>query len=81
MVGIIELFSEVARLVSYSFRLFGNIFAGEGMILVIQHFVPIVLPVPIMAFEVFVGFMQAAIFAILTLFFVKIAITEQAHWI
>lgn len=78
MVGIIELFSEVARLVSYSFRLFGNIFAGEVMILVIQHFVPMVLPVPIMLFEVFVGFIQAAIFALLTLFFVKIAITE-AH--
>lgn len=78
MVGIIELFSEVARLVSYSFRLFGNIFAGEVMILVLQHFVPLVLPVPIMLFEVFVGFIQAAIFALLTLFFVKIAITE-AH--
>ncbi|MGB2580475.1 MAG: FoF1 ATP synthase subunit a [Minisyncoccia bacterium] len=78
MVGIIELFSEIARLVSYSFRLFGNIFAGEVMILVIQHFVPMVLPVPIMLFEVFVGFIQAAIFALLTLFFVKIAITE-AH--
>lgn len=78
MVGIIELFSEVARLVSFSFRLFGNIFAGEVMILVIQHFVPMVLPVPIMLFEVFVGFIQAAIFALLTLFFVKIAITE-AH--
>lgn len=78
MVGIIELFSEVARLVSYSFRLFGNIFAGEVMILVLQHFVPVVLPVPIMLFEVFVGFIQAAIFALLTLFFVKIAITE-AH--
>ncbi|MFZ2303243.1 MAG: FoF1 ATP synthase subunit a [Minisyncoccia bacterium] len=78
-VGIIELFSELARLVSFSFRLFGNIFAGEVVILVIQHFVPMVLPVPIMAFEVFVGFMQAAIFALLTLFFVKIAITEQAH--
>lgn len=77
MVGIIELFSEVARLVSYSFRLFGNIFAGEVMILVIQHFVPMVLPVPIMLFEVFVGFIQAAIFALLTLFFVKIAITEE----
>ena len=76
MVGIIELFSEVARLISFSFRLFGNIFAGEVMILVIQHFVPMVLPVPIMAFEVFVGFMQAAIFALLTLFFVKIAVTE-----
>jgi F-type H+-transporting ATPase subunit a len=78
MVGIIELFSEVARLVSYSFRLFGNIFAGEVMILVIQHFVPMVLPVPIMLFEVFVGFIQAAIFALLTLFFVKIAVTP-AH--
>lgn len=78
MVGIIELFSEVARLVSYSFRLFGNIFAGEVMILVIQHFVPMVLPVPVMLFEVFVGFIQAAIFALLTLFFVKIAITP-AH--
>lgn len=78
LVGIIELFSEVARLVSYSFRLFGNIFAGEVMILVIQHFVPMVLPVPIMAFEVFVGFMQAAIFSLLTLFFVKMAVTE-AH--
>lgn len=78
LVGIIELFSEVARLISFSFRLFGNIFAGEVMILVIQHFVPMVLPVPIMAFEVFVGFMQAGIFALLTLFFVKIAVTE-AH--
>lgn len=78
MVGIIELFSEVARLVSYSFRLFGNIFAGEVMIVVIQYFVPMVLPVPIMLFEVFVGFIQAAIFALLTLFFVKMAITE-AH--
>lgn len=78
MVGIIEFFSEIARLVSFSFRLFGNIFAGEVMILVIQHFVPLVLPVPIMAFEVFVGFMQAAIFSLLTLFFVKIAVTE-AH--
>ena len=77
LVGIIELFSEVARLVSYSFRLFGNIFAGEVMILVIQHFVPVVLPVPIMAFEVFVGFMQAAIFALLTLFFVKLAVTKH----
>lgn len=76
LVGIVELFSEIARLISFSFRLFGNIFAGEVMILVIQHFVPMVLPVPIMAFEVFVGFMQAAIFALLTLFFVKIAVTE-----
>lgn len=77
-VGIIEIFSELARLISFSFRLFGNIFAGEVIILVIQHFVPMVLPVPLMTFEIFVGFVQAAIFALLTLFFVKIAVVE-AH--
>lgn len=79
VVGIMELFSEVSRLISFSFRLFGNIFAGEVLILVIQHFVPMVLPVPIMAFEMFIGFMQAAIFALLTLFFIKIAVTKDAH--
>jgi F-type H+-transporting ATPase subunit a len=80
VVGVIELFSEVARLISFSFRLFGNIFAGEVMILVASFFLAYLLPVPIMAFEVFVGFIQAAIFALLTLFFAKIA-TEmhEAH--
>ncbi|PIT92511.1 MAG: ATP synthase F0 subunit A [Candidatus Harrisonbacteria bacterium CG10_big_fil_rev_8_21_14_0_10_42_17] len=75
-IGIIELFSEMARLVSFSFRLFGNIFAGEVLILVVAFFVPYLLPVPLMLFEVFVGFIQAAIFALLTLFFIKIAIAE-----
>jgi len=76
-IGIIEFFSEIARLVSFSFRLFGNIFAGEVMIVVITFFVPFIVPVPFMLFEIFVGFMQAAIFALLTLFFIKIAITES----
>lgn len=75
-IGIIELFSEMARLISFSFRLFGNIFAGEVLILVVISFVPILLPVPLMLFEVFIGFIQAAIFSLLTLFFIKIAITE-----
>lgn len=75
-VGIIEFFSELARLVSFSFRLFGNIFAGEVLILVVSFYVPYILPVPFMLFEVFVGFIQAAIFSLLTLFFIKIAITE-----
>ncbi len=76
VVGIIELISEVARLISFSFRLFGNIFAGKVLILVVMFFVPFIVPVPLMLFEVFVGFIQAAIFALLTLFFIKIAITE-----
>lgn len=78
-VGLIEFVSEFIRLISFSFRLFGNIFAGEVLITVISFFVPYVAPVPFMAFEVFVGFMQATIFSLLTLFFLKLAITEPEH--
>lgn len=77
-VGIIELISEFVRLVSFSFRLFGNMFAGKTLILVAMFFVPYLLPVPLMLYEVFVGFIQASIFALLTLFFIKLAVSE-AH--
>ena len=79
IIGLIELISELARLVAFSFRLFGNILAGEVLILVIKYFVPYLLPVPLLAFEFFVGFVQAAIFALLTLYFVKLAIMEPEH--
>lgn len=75
-VGIIELISEIARLVTFSFRLFGNMFAGKVLILIATFFVPLLVPVPLMAYEVFVGFIQAVVFALLTLFFIKIAVTE-----
>ncbi len=74
MVGMIELISELVRLISFSFRLFGNIFAGKVLMLVIMLFVPYLLPVPFLIFETLVGFIQAAIFALLTLFFTKIAV-------
>ena len=76
VVGIIEIISNLGRLISFSFRLFGNIFAGEVMILVASFFLPYVLPVPLMAFEMFVGLIQAVVFAMLTLFFIKLAIAE-----
>lgn len=76
IVGVLELIGNLARLVSFSFRLFGAIFAGEVLLLVIGTFVPLLVPVPLMAFEVFIGLLQAAIFAILTLAFIKIAIEE-----
>lgn len=77
VIGIIELLSEVARLISFSFRLFGNIFAGKTLLLVVMFLAtPYVLPVPLIAYELFVSFIQAFIFAILTLFFIKIAIEE-----
>lgn len=80
LIGIIELFSELARLISFSFRLFGNIFAGKTLILIAMFFVPFILPVPLLAFEIFVGFIQAFIFAVLTLFFIKLAIADaHAH--
>ena len=79
VIGIIELISELSRLIAFSFRLFGNIFAGMVLILVAKYFVPYFLPVPLMAFELFVGFIQAAIFALLTLYFVKLAVSEPEH--
>ncbi len=81
VVGLIELMSNLGRLISFSFRLFGNIFAGEVMVLVATFFLPYVLPAPLMAFEMFVGLVQALVFAMLTLFFIKLAIMEphKAH--
>ncbi len=76
VVGIIELLSNVGRLISFSFRLFGNVFAGEVMIAVAVFFVAWLLPVPLIAFEVFVGFIQAVVFSMLTLFFIKLSIME-----
>ncbi|MBP7741190.1 MAG: F0F1 ATP synthase subunit A [Candidatus Pacebacteria bacterium] len=83
VVGIIELLSNIGRLISFSFRLFGNVFAGEVMIAVAIFFVAYLVPVPLMAFEVFVGFIQAVVFSMLTLFFIKLSIMEphgdEAH--
>lgn len=76
IVGIIELVSEVSRLVSFSFRLFGNIFAGEVLLAVAAYFVPYVVPSFLMSFELFVGIVQGAVFALLTLFFLKLAMTN-----
>ena len=80
-VGLIELISNLGRLVSFSFRLFGNIFAGEVMVLVASYFLPYVLPAPLMGFEMFIGLIQALVFAMLTLFFIKLAIVapDEAH--
>lgn len=76
VVGLIELVSEVARLITFSFRLFGNIFAGKVLILVALFFLPYLLPVPLLVYEVAVAIIQGAVFALLTLFFIKIAVTE-----
>lgn len=74
--GILELIAELAKFISFSFRLFGNIFAGEVLLVVIAFLLPFIAPLPFMLLELFVGFVQALIFAMLTLVFLKIAVSE-----
>jgi F-type H+-transporting ATPase subunit a len=78
-VGILETVSEFAKVISFSFRLFGNIFAGEVMLLVLASLVPLVLTLPFLGLEVFVGLIQAFIFYILTLAFFTIATISHGH--
>lgn len=78
-VGILEFMSEFARMVSFAFRLFGNVFAGEVLLTIVAFLVPYVAPLPFLFLEVFVGFIQAFVFAMLALVFVAIAIAEHDH--
>lgn len=72
-VGILELISEFAKVISFSFRLFGNIFAGEVLLTVILFLVPYFVPVPFLFLEIFVGLIQALVFSMLALVFAKMA--------
>lgn len=76
-IGILELVSEIAKMISFSFRLFGNIFAGEVLLVIISYLLPYGAPLPFMFLELFVGLIQAVVFATLTLVFVKIATAEH----
>lgn len=79
-VGILELVSEFAKIVSFSFRLFGNVFAGEVLLLITAFLVPYVVPVPFLLLEIFVGFIQAFVFTMLTLVFIAISTSaSEAH--
>jgi F-type H+-transporting ATPase subunit a len=77
-VGLLEIISELAKVLSLSFRLFGNIFAGEILITVMSSLVAFIVPTPFMFLEVLVGLIQAGVFAILTLVYLSIA-TTQPH--
>jgi len=71
ILGLFETISESVKIISFSFRLFGNIFAGEVLLLVIAFLAPYIIPLPFMILEVFVGIIQAFIFSVLTLTFIK----------
>ncbi len=78
-VGVLETVSEFAKIISFTFRLFGNIFAGEVMLLVLASLVPLMLTLPFLGLEVFIGLIQAFIFYILTLAFFSMATISHDH--
>lgn len=76
-VGILEFISEIAKMISFAFRLFGNVFAGEVLLVITAFLVPYFVPVPFLALEIFVGFVQALVFAMLTMVFISIAVAHH----
>jgi F-type H+-transporting ATPase subunit a len=76
-VGLLEIISEIAKVLSFSFRLFGNIFAGSVLLLVIGSLVPVFVPSAIYLLEFFVGGIQAIVFGMLTMVFMSQA--TQGH--
>ncbi len=79
-VGILELILELAKIMSFAFRLFGNVFAGEVLLAVILFLVPVIAPMPFYGLEIFVGFIQALVFSMLSLVFFNMAtISHDEH--
>jgi len=83
LVGLLELLSEFVKIIAYTFRLFGNIFAGEVTVFILTFFVPLILALPMLMFEVFVAFIQAFVFFILSVAFYTLAVQphggEEGH--
>ena len=78
-VGILEIVSEFSKIISFSFRLFGNIFAGEVILIIITFLIPFFVSFPFLVLEVFVGFIQGFVFAMLTAVFISLATTRAHH--
>ncbi|MEI8130048.1 MAG: F0F1 ATP synthase subunit A [bacterium] len=79
-VGLIEIVGEIAKIASLSFRLFGNVFAGEVLLASMGALFAYGLPIPFLFLEVLVGFIQALIFSMLTLVYFTIAAEDHdAH--
>jgi F-type H+-transporting ATPase subunit a len=78
-VGILELIGEFAKIASLSFRLFGNVFAGEVLLAAMATIFAYILPLPFMFLEIFVGLIQALIFSMLTLVYFTIASSDHSE--
>jgi F-type H+-transporting ATPase subunit a len=75
VVGLVEIISEISRIVSLSFRLFGNIFAGGVLLIVMTFLVGLFLPIIFYFLEIFVGLIQAYVFSTLTLIYAGQAVS------
>jgi len=78
-VGILEAVSEVSRILSFAFRLFGNIFAGEVVLATMAFLITFLVPVPFYVLELLVGAVQALVFAMLALVFFTMATASHDH--
>lgn len=79
-VGCIEIISILSRLVSLSFRLYGNVFGGENLLTSIQSIAPYVVPVPFYFLELLIGFVQALVFMLLTAVYIGLLTNhEEEH--
>ncbi len=76
-VGLLEIISDISKIISFAFRLFGNIFAGEVLLAVMAFLMPFIAPMPFLALELFVGFIQALVFSTLTAVFVNVAVSHD----
>lgn len=77
IVSLLELISEFAKILSFAFRLFGNMFAGMVLLFLVSSMAPVFAPSLIMTFEFFIGAIQAFVFGMLTLVFMSQA--TQGH--
>jgi F-type H+-transporting ATPase subunit a len=78
-VGVLELFGELIKVISFTFRLFGNMFAGEILLIAMAFLLPLIGIIPFLGLELFVGLIQAVIFSVLTLIFGAIAVIAHDH--
>lgn len=78
-VGLLEMVGEFIKVVSFTFRLFGNMFAGEILLIAMGFLFPLIGMIPFIGLELFVGFIQAIIFSVLTLMFGAFAIMPHHH--
>lgn len=76
-IGVLEIISEITKIISLSFRLFGNIFAGEVILFTVSSMFAFIFPLPFLMLEIIVGFVQALVFSMLTMVFMAILTTPH----